>query len=286
MAEAVGCPTMPFTFNALLHQAGIDPKSTLLLRHQDNRAQRGRSIYRLWRDDRPAFEDYQSRQKHGTRRRLDRSYWASFVATPTGDTLFAGLYGVGAHRQTESDWVAPHSGITVPAGFDNVFDLRRVDALHEFEGVLYIDWGAGMRSWVQRAEKQDKAIIELRREIQEAAFPGYSAFIAQLSELETLAPTWVSPLTAAKGVYLLTCPRTDEQYVGAAVGSDGFFGRWLEYARTGHGGNVALKSRNASDYRVSILEVAGFATSVEDVYAMEARWKAKLQSREMGLNRN
>jgi hypothetical protein len=55
---------------------------------------------------------------------------------------------------------------------------------------------------------------------------------------------------------------------------------------TGHGGNVALKSRDPSDYQVSILEVCASSASVDDILATEQLWKAKLQSREMGLNRN
>jgi len=31
----------------------------------------------------------------------------------------------------------------------------------------------------------------------------------------------------------------------------------LSYVRDGHGGNVGLKGRDPSDYRVSILEVVG-----------------------------
>jgi len=111
-------------------------------------------------------------------------------------------------------------------------------------------------------------------------------FFAQLSELEALPVSWGVALRASRGIYLLTCPRTTEQYVGAALGADGFLGRWLAYARSGHGGNVGLKIRDPSDYRVSILEVAGSSASTEDILAMEALWKAKLQSREMGLNRN
>jgi hypothetical protein len=49
---------------------------------------------------------------------------------------------------------------------------------------------------------------------------------------------------------------------------------------------VALKSRDPSDYQVSILEVAGTAANLEDILKMEGRWKEKLQSREMGLTRN
>jgi len=184
------------------------------------------------------------------------------------------------------DWTAPHSGAVIPAGHDNIFDLTLEAALSELIGLLYVEWGLGLRSWVQLADRRDKPIIELRREIKEPDFPGFAAFMAQLSEIENLPASWASALTASRGIYLLTCPRTNEQYVGAAHGSEGFLGRWLGYARSGHGGNVALKSRDASDYRVSILEVAGSAASVEDILAMEARWKEKLQSREMGLNRN
>jgi hypothetical protein len=40
------------------------------------------------------------------------------------------------------------------------------------------------------------------------------------------------------------------------------------------------------DYQVSILEVAGSASTHDDILLMENRWKMKLRSREMGLNRN
>jgi hypothetical protein len=93
-------------------------------------------------------------------------------------------------------------------------------------------------------------------------------------------------LRASNGVYLLTCPKTKEQYVGKADGAEGFWGRWQEYVRTGHGGNVALKSRDPGDYQVSILEVAGTAATPEVIAKMEILWKKKLQSQEMGLNRN
>jgi hypothetical protein len=37
---------------------------------------------------------------------------------------------------------------------------------------------------------------------------------------------------------------------------------------------------------MSIVEVAGTSATVEDLLQMEARWKAKLPSREMGVNRH
>jgi len=47
-----------------------------------------------------------------------------------------------------------------------------------------------------------------------------------------------------------------------------------------------LKSRNPSDYQISILEVAGSSASDNDILEMEQLWKSKLPSLEMGLNRN
>lgn len=142
------------------------------------------------------------------------------------------------------------------------------------------------RAWVQRADNQDKVILEIRQVFREPELPGYGRLLTPLSKIESLPAGWVAALSAARGVYLLTCPKTREQYVGSAVGADGLFGRWMSYVRNSHGGNVALKSRDPSDYQVSILEVAGSAATTDDILSMETLWKIKLRSREMGLNRN
>jgi len=126
----------------------------------------------------------------------------------------------------------------------------------------------------------------LRREFSEPDFPGFLNFIEPLSGLDKLPRSWIVALQSSRGIYLLTCPSTKEQYVGSATGGESFWGRWQDYVKTGHGGNVALKSRNPSDYQVSILEVAGTASMMDDILKMERQWKLKLQSQEMGLNRN
>lgn len=128
--------------------------------------------------------------------------------------------------------------------------------------------------------------MELRRNLGERPFPGFQALIILLSEIETIPANWKVALSATRGIYLLTCPKTREQYVGLASGAEGFLGRWREYFASGHGGNVALKSRDPSDYQISILETVGSAASLDDLLFLEVRWKMKLQSRDMGLNRN
>jgi hypothetical protein len=42
---------MAILFNSVLMQIGIDPANVILLRHQDQRAARGRTPYELWRDN-------------------------------------------------------------------------------------------------------------------------------------------------------------------------------------------------------------------------------------------
>jgi len=277
---------MILRFNTILREAGIPPAAVRLLRHQDQRAAKGRSPYELWRDDRPAFEIYQGSHALSKRAKLRAEFWASFVVTPAGETLLAGVYrpryvGVNA---AERAW--PHADGSDPPGTCDVYELDLDPRFESLAGQLIIDWGAAERAWIQRADNQDKIILELRKTFRETDFPGFARFISPLSRIEALPAAWVTALSASRGVYLLTCPRTKEQYVGSATGAAGFHGRWLSYVRDGHGGNVELKSRDPSDYQVSILEVAGSAATTDDIIALEALWKRKLQSPEMGLNRN
>lgn len=279
---------MALTFNALLDDAGVAPDGVRLLRHQ-TQAGAGRTPYSLWRDDRPGFLTYQSLQTAQNRSRLAGRYWASFVVTPAAATLFVGLYEVSLIGDAPDDLVDPLRHKLATNGGERPLDLyaqRSIAMLEDLVGRVAIEWGAGTRSWIQRAGSQSKPILELSRAFQEEAFPGYVRFLGNLSTVEALPRGWIAALTFARGVYLLTCPRTREQYVGSATGENGFFGRWLTYAGDGHGGNVGLKSRDASDYQVSILEVSGSTATVEEIIAAEQLWKAKLQSREMGLNRN
>ena len=278
---------MPIMFNSLLTKAGLSLADVRLLRHQDTRARRGYSPYELWRDDRPAFDRYQSTQSIENRPKFANSrYWACFLGTPEGLTLFAGLYSIAYRGLLDRDSPSPTSGDIEKAGSCDLYDVSNSDLLVEYSGKLVIEWGAGKLAWVQRADNRDKPVIELRREFKEPDFPGFLDLVTQLSTIKKLPKGWEIALKANRGIYLLTCPKTKEQYVGSAAGEEGFLQRWIEYAETGHGGDIALRSREPSDYQVSILEVAGSGATTNDILAMESRWKRKLQSREMGLNRN
>lgn len=246
---------MPLTFNQALEAYGIESAQVRLLRHQ-GRGPASQTPYTLWRDQRALFEAYQATQQVKDRGRLDGPIWASFVVTPDGRTLFAGLYTVQGRQPISADWPYPLSRRPADA-VDELYNLGRLELFAELEGRLFIDWGPATRAWVQRADRQDKPIEELAATFAEPPFPGFSSFIEPLSRIEALPPTWSSALSAARGVYLLTCPTTKELYVGSAVGGEGVIGRWRNYAENGHGGNVKLRARDPSDYQVSILGGCG-----------------------------
>ena len=274
---------MRLTFNRFLDIEGISPDRVQLVRHQDTRSDALTSPYALWVNRDPGFDLYQSIQHRQVFRLDEGSLIASFVVTPAAETLFIGLYGVhgiGVAAPGTPDPVAGHD-----IGGLHLYDLRPDPRLSDYRGKVVIDWGTGFRSWVQRAHKQDKAVLEVRREFREQRFPGFLEFETTLSEVARLPLGWRAILSSSKGVYLITCPRTREQYVGSATGDGGFQARWEQHAAKG-GDAVRFRSREPADYRVTILEVAGSTASTHDVQVVEQRWIRKLQSVAMGLNGN
>jgi len=164
--------------------------------------------------------------------------------------------------------------------------MQLSDRLKDCAGRLLIEWGSGYRAWVQRAHQQDKPVLELRREAIDPPFPGFLKFRERLSLLPSVPQSWRQVLSAVSGVYLLTCVKTGARYVGSADGETGFWGRWEAYVVSGHGGNRRMIEMPKSDYQVTILEVASSSTERKDLIDMENLWKAKLLTREFGLNGN
>lgn len=273
---------MPILFQTLLEDAGLRLRDVRLLRHKPGG---GVDPLAVWLTERPRFEDYQSFQLHERRAHFDAPYWATFAAAGAR-TIFLGIYFARVLGPVEIGAIHPFSGEPLNADLLARYDCTSTDLLSEYSAKLFVDWGLSNRAWVQRADRQPKRVTALQDAYRAPSFPGYLQFVRPLSEIAALPETWGEALRRARGVYVLACPQTREQYVGKADGADGFWGRWMTYVTTGDGGNVRLKSRDPSDYQVSILEVAGSAHGERDIQDMEDRWKKKLLSREMGLNAN
>src|ERR1700735_3155531 len=128
---------MALLFNSILAQEGIQAAETILVRHKDTRADKGRTPFELWRFDQPAFDDYQRHQAIDRRSQFRRvPFWASFVGTAAGQTLFVGLYRAKYIGPLDRDRLKPHMPGTDRAGSCDVYDLQQLGPLSDLIGRL------------------------------------------------------------------------------------------------------------------------------------------------------
>jgi hypothetical protein len=78
-------------------------------------------------------------------------------------------------------------------------------------------------------------------------FPGYDRVLIRRAEFQAVIDdsrfaAWRTALGSVQGIYLITDKITGKHYVGKADGGERILGRWMTYARDGHGGNVALRA--------------------------------------------
>lgn len=269
------------TFNAILCNEGIDPKQVRLARHQESRPGRP-TPYNLWRAGDGRFETYQKIQ--GRKVFAVGDLLASFVATPANDTLFIGLYRVDGIGDVPPGTIDP-STEAEPGSDCTFYDIRNEERLSDYAGHLVIDWGKGFRAWAQRAESNDKAVLEIRKEVKEEPFPGFTQFCWDIDQIAAVPLAWQEVLKNVKGVYLLVCKETGKLYVGSAKGEESLWGRFLDHAKTGCGDSVELKRLRSRHLQATVLEVVNSDT--QKIEQIEESWKKKLMSRQFGgLNRN
>ncbi len=128
-------------------------------------------------------------------------------------------------------------------------------------------------------------------------FPGFQSVLLSHSELRRIiregVQSWRIALQSVGGIYLIYDKSRGGHYVGSAFGADGIWGRWCNYAGSGHGGNVdlikLLKENgpdHADNFQYSVLEVLNPMTHEKEVTRRETHWKQVLGSRQHGHNRN
>jgi len=123
-------------------------------------------------------------------------------------------------------------------------------------------------------------------------FPGYDNVNVSWVDLERVIvkDTWRVALQNQKGIYLITDRSNGKEYVGSAYGENMILGRWSEYIRSGHGGNIGLRRLEfdyiKENFIYSILEVYRGTTSDDIILERERYWKRVLRTREFGYNEN
>ena len=280
---------MKITFYNLLNLYDINPKDVKLVRHGNAEI----DILDSFRNNRKYFEAYQSFQlfnKFGKAKHI-----AVFAPGRSTTAVFLGVYNIKTIIHNKDLTKKLHSIIDKYQFNDNWhivaawYDLELNQTFEDLSERLIIDWGKSTVSWVQ---SKDKNILEIKGANSIGEFVSYDEIQINYNQLQNLSKdvitngTWINALSAVNGIYLIKDTSIGKLYVGSAYGDNGIYGRWMSYAKNGHGGNVKLKKLNPNNFEFSILEIATKTASADEVIHRESRWKKKLGTREFGLNLN
>ena len=285
------------SLNTLFSSIGIDPKHVIVVRHRPKEPTLRRILPWLAAERHDLFNLYQSVQSGTAGRSMAKTpFLAVFIGLAPAQATFAGIYRVSGSRpltaatfgalQGQDDLLAlGMMDVDWNADEQRVLELERLTSLEAWIGKLTIDWPAPERTWWRRAERNRIAVRFISEVSRFAAeMPAWTVLTLQWQELHLLPYSWKASLAEWRGVYYIFDVARSLGYVGSAYGGENILGRWMEYAATGHGGNVHLKSSHPSDLRFSILQRTSPDLAPAEIVAVEETWKLRLHTKTHGLN--
>jgi hypothetical protein len=296
-------PSAPlFTFNDLLRLSGLVEDEVLVFRHRPYEPQLNRLFDWIVAERPELFDCYQSTHGPRTEAAMKRAkYVAAFIRHRPGTALFAGMYAMNGYRvlDTQSCVARPAHvalmnlgmvGIKATDGRESLleFDLSLLDWHSDWSGRLVVRWPGLERSWYRWANRNEFAVEAIAEEsIFAAKMPAWDELVLSWAELAALPSQWQSALRQWRGIYLITDESDGKQYVGSAYGGENLLQRWMEYGRSGHGGNKLLRGRDPTRFRFAILQRLSPDLADADVIRSEVTWKDRLHTRApAGLNDN
>lgn len=180
------------------------------------------------------------------------------------------------------------------------FNFELIDDFVNLEGRVVINWvgQASMQYWYNSGDSSlginPKQVVKIDELPCLTNFITYEEVILGFQDLQHIFKTndviWKEKLQAVNCVYAIVEKETGITYVGVTYNNDGIWGRWKNYAETGHGNDVELKKiiKNTEDalrFQWTILEILPKGVSNITAIQRENLYKQKLCSRVM-LNKN
>lgn len=228
------------------------------------------------------FQDWQEWQ---SKKNFERDFIISFIYYENDEWLFAGIY-----KSTKSTWKKDHYE----------YETKLLDIAQDLIGRLVIQFEKDFRNsyvYLERHRHKFKISRIFKERLAILDFPGFENIRIDFPYLQTIIDkgekSWKTALSSVNGVYLITDKQTGKLYVGSAYGEDGFWGRWAQYANSGHGYNVELKDlikkkgiEYAQHFQFSILEIKSKTVDEKEIISRESHWKDVLFSRDFGYNKN
>ncbi|SDT18766.1 GIY-YIG nuclease family protein [Pseudomonas oryzae] len=180
------------------------------------------------------------------------------------------------------------------------YDLEELEEFRDFKARLVVKFSRpGRQSYLLMDKWEDlfEAVEWKGEAVSIGEFPGFKKVLLSRQDLQVMvrsAPeSWRTALSSVAGVYLISDTVSGKLYVGSATGGAGIWQRWVQYADTGHGGNVELidlmnagGTDRLTGFRYSILEIADVSESPENMRKRESHWKEILMTRMHGFNSN
>ncbi|HRX80797.1 MAG: GIY-YIG nuclease family protein [Planctomycetaceae bacterium] len=282
-------------FNDLLMKHDVEP--VLVMRHRPKEPEL-RKVLPWLANERPAvFNAYQQTQKLRAEKKVMKArYVASFIGNEPGKALFVGMYKVQGwkkHSRAELRKIPAYAAV-VKNGINDAgpkrlwFKLKLTELFAEWKGKLIVRWPSPEIVWCRwaNANKFDIEAI-LDESILVGDLRNWRECVFTWDDLQLMPKRWKDMLKQWRGIYFIWDSKDNMGYVGAACGNEGIYGRWINYAKSGHGGNKFLKNRNPESFRFSILEWAAPELEDGDIRERERSWKERLHTRApQGLNDN
>lgn len=276
-------PTWGLRFGDILAAAGLNPTEVMLIRHTYTKG--GLETALDLADDRLlAYTRIQGVSNKVTKH--PPRIWLNFIADGGRRARFVSAFANQGERLGER------------TSTDRCFDLRISDLLSSLKNRLVIEWSSDTVNWAKPGTAAEQFPIVEIADPESVPFPGFDRIVINYDLLQIMIDdsryaSWRTALGSVQGIYLIADTSSGRLYVGKADGSERILGRWREYARNGHGGNVELKRllsldpAHARHFRYSLLRVFGPSVPMPEVNEAESHYKtALLTTRGWGLNRN
>lgn len=282
------------TISKLLNEAGLDTtKRIKLLRHKDNRKGlmiEGKPVdgnpYEWYIKDRQKFIAYQSEQSEALFKDVD--YIVSFIGEEGTTARMVGVYRILGLDQERIDKV--NNG-------HFYYKMAEVSGFEELNERVIIDWGKSTITWHQWLHKNDKEVVAIERKGIDWVCPDYEEIILSYEQLQRIIKdqisVWKNKLSSSNCIYVISDSKSGSLYVGSTYNREGIWGRWKDYASTGHGGDVELIKLLEADpeyakkyFTWAILQVLPLGIRDEKAIHIETLWKNKLGRSACSLNKN
>lgn len=265
------------------------------VRHKDNRKEikiRGVkfenfSLYELYKHNRQNFMFYQGEQGKPVFNNVD--YLVVFLGEHSTTSRFIGVFKNNGLTGEQYQEDAPYC-----------YDLVHADGFEMLNEKIIIDWGSSAVSWHQYYNNI-KPVIRIEAGLEdEQGLPSFSSYanvkvtLAQLKQIvQKNLKDWASALKSVNCIYIITDHKNGKHYIGSTYNNTGgMWGRWTNYATTGHNENKSLKASMDADpnfednYSWAVLETLPLNIAPHDAISRENLYKEKFLTREFGYNDN